>query len=107
MRHGLLLASASAIALATFTHAIADTAAAPRDGGANTVEEVIVHARNREERLSQAPLVVTAASGAALTQAGITDMTALENLVPNIKVAPGFLLDTLNIRGIGTANANS
>jgi iron complex outermembrane receptor protein len=107
MKSGLLLASASVIALAAFTQAAADTAAAPRDSGANTVEEVIVHARNREERLSQAPLVVTAASGTALTQAGITDMTALENLVPNIKVAPGFLLDTLNIRGIGTANANS
>jgi outer membrane receptor protein involved in Fe transport len=72
-----------------------------------TVEEVIVHARNREETATQAPLVVTAVSGAALTQSGVTDMTSLENLVPNIKIAPGFLLDTFNIRGIGTANANS
>src|SRR5579859_471216 len=73
----------------------------------NQVEEVIVRARQREETVSQAPLVVTAVTGAALTQAGITDLTSLENLVPNIKIAPGFLLDTFNIRGIGTANANS
>lgn len=87
----------AADASATATPAVAGT----------EVGEVIVHARLKEEAITQAPVVVTAVTGDALTEAGITDMTSLENLVPNIKIAPGFLLDTFNIRGIGTANANS
>ena len=74
-------------------------------GGAG--DEIIVRARLRNETVSRAPLVVTAVAGAALAQAGVTDLTSLENLVPNVKITPGFLLDSMNIRGIGTASTNS
>jgi outer membrane receptor protein involved in Fe transport len=108
----LALRGASALTLAMAASAglgspakAADAVAKNQQGA--VVEEIVVHARLRDETLTQAPVVVTAVTGQTLTQEGVTDMTSLENLVPNIKIANGFLLDTFNIRGIGTANANS
>jgi hypothetical protein len=119
-----LCASASAVALLMLSvgplyaqsvpiAALAATDAAPatpegaQSGQGREIQEVIVHARLRDETLSQAPLVVTAVTGSDLTQSGVTDLTALENIAPNVKISPGFLLDSLNIRGIGTASTNS
>jgi iron complex outermembrane recepter protein len=74
----------------------------PREGG---LEEVVVTAQKRVERLQDVPLAVTALSGEALSAAGVNQTTDLVNLTPSLTFAQGATPNNTNlrIRGIGTA----
>jgi outer membrane receptor protein involved in Fe transport len=70
------------------------------------VGAVVVTARLRKELVSQTPAVVTAVTGDTLAQSGITDLSHIDLLVPNVNVSTGFLLDSLHVRGIGSNASN-
>jgi len=76
---------ASAFALLMWQPAVAQpadqTAAGPAEGG---LEEVVVTARRREEKLQSVPISVTAFNGAALDKQHIQDTTDLQRLVPSL-----------------------
>ena len=69
------------------------------------LEEVVVTAQKREERLQDVPVAVTALSGAQLTSAGINDTASLTNMTPSLTFTEGAHPANKNfrIRGIGTA----
>jgi iron complex outermembrane receptor protein len=72
---------------------------------AAALEEVVVTARKRAENLQQTPIAVTALSGEAMAQAGITQLTAIDRQTPNLTftVGTGGGSSTVNafIRGVG------
>ena len=85
-KHGIpLLALAVAVAGATFTGAPVKA-----QEGADTIEEVMVTARRREESLSETPLAITAISAADI-EAG-----AFKTLVDAQKTAPGLFIESMN-----------
>lgn len=69
------------------------------------LEEVVVTAQKREERLQDVPVAVTALSGDQLVSAGINDTASLTNLTPSLTFTEGAHPANKNfrIRGIGTA----
>ena len=74
---------------------------APRADDAVTIEELIVTAEKREERIQRTPLAVAAASGAALEAAHIQTFEDLANSTPSLSYSENSPLDQeYNIRGI-------
>lgn len=64
------------------------------------IEEVVVTAERREERLVNVPVSVSAVSGDTLSTLGISEVTELENVVPGLKVADAGPVPKVGIRGI-------
>ena len=95
-----LLAGAAWSALSTVSMA---QEAAPQDG-ANTVEDVVVTARRRDEQLKDVPIAVSALGEERLEQTGASDITALQQQTPNatVQVARGSNSTLISfIRGVG------
>jgi iron complex outermembrane receptor protein len=90
-RH-LISAAICAIAAASAGSAAhAQTPGAPAQGVEATaagggLEEIVVTARRREERLQTAPYSVTAFSGSKLEQRNVTQLTDLALAVPNLSI---------------------
>ncbi|ANY21202.1 Pesticin receptor precursor [Tsuneonella dongtanensis] len=107
------------LALVTATAAHAQDAAAPTttdpsmaaaddDGGDAAFGGIVVTAQKRAERVNDVPLSVVALSGAQLERSGVRDVTELQLVVPNLRIAKLSQAAgvTLQIRGFGTgANA--
>ena len=71
-----------------------------RKSARNTLEEVIVTARKREENIQETPLAVTALSGDDLREAGIDNVPDLSKSVPSLQINKGQG-NQIYIRGIG------
>jgi len=67
-------------------------------------DTIVVTAQKREESLSTVPLAITAVSGEALSRMGVTDVTSLGQLAPNVNFANETARDAvfITIRGIST-----
>ncbi|HTU13110.1 MAG TPA: TonB-dependent receptor [Allosphingosinicella sp.] len=68
---------------------------APAEETAGDDQEVLVTARRTEERLQDVPVSVTAIGAAELQNAGVTDLTAVQQLSPSLNITP--------LNGVGTA----
>ena len=71
------------------------------------LEEVIVTARKRVESLQETPVAVTALDADALREAGIRNLSDLNQIAPNIEVASAngnAPLANIFIRGVGARN---
>ncbi|MCA1661640.1 MAG: TonB-dependent receptor [Novosphingobium sp.] len=70
--------------------------------------DIIVTATRRSELLSEVPIAVTALSGEQLTNSGVTDIRALNQLAPSLIVsgATSEVNFTARIRGVGTVGEN-
>src|SRR6185312_14273182 len=81
-------------------------AAAETQAGASAapaaLEEVVVTAQRREQRLQDVPVAVTVVSGKALAQQNITSLEAVSVRLPAVRIVSGPLTDYLNIRGVGS-----
>lgn len=95
---------AGTLALAAFP-AFAQQAGNTTASAADTIEEVVVTARRREENIQAVPIAVTAISGETLTRMGVSNAFDLANRVPNLIVG-GASTDptafTVGIRGLRT-----
>jgi iron complex outermembrane receptor protein len=82
----------------------------PADASAQSIEEIVVTARRREENLQQVPISITAMSGAELEARQLYAMDQLGAVVPNLqfdKAAPSSGSSSVGqifIRGIGQAD---
>ncbi len=85
---------AAALALATLTPAVQ----------AQMLEEVIVTAQKRAESLQDVPISVSAMQGEKLQEAGIPNMAALADYVPNLHIASASVNTNIYMRGIGSGN---
>jgi iron complex outermembrane receptor protein len=65
------------------------------------LEEVIVTARRRIESLQDAPLAVSAFTGDALMDAGVSNLADVTELVPNLQIARPSRDSNVYIRGVG------
>lgn len=81
-----------------------ETESSPENGG---LEEIVVTAQRREESLQRAAVAVTAVTGDALVDAGITETTGLSKLVPALVVQPTGGTTSFFLRGVGTNSQNS
>src|SRR5262245_25776594 len=103
VRH-VLLCGATAAALACAAEARAE-GTPPRDEptARGELEEVVVTARRREERLQDVPVAVTAFTPERLTQAQVTTARQLVGMVPSLNISSGNQRDfqRFAIRGQG------
>jgi outer membrane receptor protein involved in Fe transport len=70
------------------------------------LQQIVVTARKREEKLLEVPIAVTAVSGSELARRGFTTINDLAQIVPGVQVASSEGKEQVNvtIRGIGMAN---
>ena len=82
------------------------TAAAEEQTGG--LQDIIVTAQRREENLQRAAIAVSAVTGGALINAGVSDVNNLSKLVPSLVVQPSIGSSTnFYLRGVGSLAANS
>lgn len=70
------------------------------------VEDIIVTAQRREERLQDVPISITAVTGESLAKAGVTDTRQLTQTVPGVVFSRVNSSFQPYVRGVGTRNAN-
>lgn len=68
-----------------------------------TLEEVIVTAQRREEKLKDVPIAITAVTANQLEEAGISSSVALTTITPGLNFLSQGAYAQPTIRGIGTA----
>ncbi len=100
MKNKLYLLSGTALLAAGFP-------AVAHAQGANSydVNEIIVTAQKREEKLQDVPLAVTAVGADQIAERGLANITEVTRLAPNVNFNEGIVNPTLitpYIRGIGT-----
>jgi len=73
------------------------------DGNGAVIQEIIVTAEKRSERLSKVPMSITAATGDQLLEQGITNPAGLTKLVPGFNFTEStYGAPVYTLRGIGT-----
>lgn len=91
-----------AIGLGVFGVGLAPAGAQEAEDGerrAGMLEEIIVTARFREERLQQTPVAISAFSGDSLEVRGITAIEQIGDLVPNAHIRPEGATPIVGMRG--------
>lgn len=73
------------------------------------LEEVLVTANRRVENLQEVPMSVSAFSGEFFKDAGVNDLTDLEQYTPSLTITPGTdsRSTAIRIRGIGSVGTNT
>ncbi len=94
MKKTTLLSSAAVVALLATSAAYADQ-----------VEEIIVTAQKREQRLQDVPVAVSVISGDAITNSGAINLEGAQYLVPtmNFRKSGTTINQSLYLRGVGTS----
>lgn len=98
LAHGTAIAQVSPPAPADARAAQGDPAA---QSSGSQLEEIIVTAQRREQRLQDVPIAVSAVSGEALTSRGVTNLLGLTPSVPGLQVAVTGAATSIYLRGIG------
>ena len=83
---------------------IAAAQTAPAAGG-STVEEIIVTAQKRSERLVDVPIAITAVTSQKLADSGVSSTQQLGNVVPGLRLDLQGATSQPTIRGVGSALA--
>jgi iron complex outermembrane receptor protein len=104
-----VLAGASLIALTVTGSALGQTAAqaGAQPASGQGLEEIVVTAQRREEKLHDVPIAVTAFNAAALQARNITSLNGIAGFAPNVTIvpSPGYSTETdIAIRGGVTIN---
>jgi iron complex outermembrane receptor protein len=85
----------------------ASVLAAPSVVRAQQVEEIIVTAQKREEKLQDVPVAVTALSARQLDNSGITSTKDLTLVTPGLNFSQNGFLAQPQIRGVGTRGSGA
>lgn len=99
-------ASVAALALCNVT-AQAQTAAQsqvdapPQESAGASIGEIVVTAERRASTVQKTPIAITAISGDSLGQSGITDISGLDDQIPNLTFEQNSGAALIFIRGIG------
>ena len=101
------LARAAGLAAATLLTAGVQAQQSPPDGGEQGMQEVIVTAQKREEKLQDVPIAITAFGSEQLQSRGISNIGELGSLAPNVQISTATADNTgaqLSIRGATEIN---
>src|ERR1700689_4254285 len=85
MRNGYIFATSAVLVLAgasKWSHALAEAAAE----NVAELEEIVITAQKRTERLQDVPVSAMVVSAQALAQANVADLSDLNNLVPSVQL---------------------
>jgi iron complex outermembrane receptor protein len=100
------LSARAAIAVALILPFPLSAQAADTDRGA--LEEIVVTAEKREEKLQETPIAITAFTAAKLDQLGIENVADMRNQVPNLSMISGqgggSTQNQISIRGVGQSD---
>ncbi len=105
-----LLAGASLLVLAVANPVQAQTAGSsnvasgPQPVG---LEEVVVTAQRRSERLQEVPISVQVVTGQSVQQRNLTSLESLSQVVPSLTATKGGATNFLLIRGIGSGGSQA
>jgi iron complex outermembrane recepter protein len=100
---GALLITAGAAMLPVAAWAQQPAATADTSEGAQTrLDEIVVTAQRREERLQDVPISVTALGAKQLTNSGITTTQDIATVAPALNIGQSFGQFLPRLRGIGT-----
>jgi iron complex outermembrane recepter protein len=109
--HGLRIRLLAASALAAgfaFPAFAQGTAQATQDAAATGgIEEIVVTAERREEKLRDVPIAVTSFNAKSLQERNITDIRGIQGFIPNVSIvqSPGYQTESdIAIRGGVTIN---
>jgi iron complex outermembrane receptor protein len=103
----IAVGAAVMLALPSIYPASAQQADQPAVSSTSGLEEIVVTARRREEKLQSVPVSVTAFSGAQIEQNEVVDFNDLSHLVPSMTVYSGtsrYSENFLSIRGLGAGS---
>jgi iron complex outermembrane receptor protein len=78
----------------------------PADTQDQQIEEIVITAQRRSERLQDVPIAVTAFDAATMRAAGLTDTLDLGELTPGLVVNLQSTSADFTLRGIGNENAS-
>lgn len=95
----IALAPLSSAAFAQTAKSDGETPAGPSYAG---IDDIVVTARKREERLDDVPISVSVVSGARLDQQGVATLDQVAQSMPGVTVTPTPVGDLLYIRGMGS-----
>jgi iron complex outermembrane receptor protein len=84
------------------------SAGAPAAAEGSGIQDIVVTAQRREENLQRAAVAISAVTGDALREAGVTRPTELTAVVPSLQVATAAgPYNVFYLRGVGNFNANA
>jgi iron complex outermembrane receptor protein len=86
---------------------LAATPALAQDAAADTggLEEIVVTAQHREERLQDVPIAIAAVSANTLKENGVDTSRDLPQIVPSVQFTRSGASGLFFVRGVGTTNA--
>lgn len=93
----------SGFAVLAIAQAVGANIASAQEGSSNSssLEEIVVTANKREQRLQDVPAAVTNVGGDLLVDAGVSDIAGLQYIVPNLSLGDTFSFANLFSRGLG------
>jgi iron complex outermembrane receptor protein len=109
--HGVLTnaLAVSALALASST-AVAQVVASAAPASSDALQEIVVTAQFKQEKLQETPLAITAVSGAQMEARNMNSILDVANVAPNVTMfentAPFGKTNAAFIRGIGQGDFN-
>lgn len=111
MYRSLLAGSAMALMASTAAHAQQPAAPAAAEGASKSeIQEIIVTAQYREQRLQDTPIAITAVSGDMINQRSQTNLTEIANQAPSVTLRPTTAAFgpaiSATIRGMGQIDFN-
>jgi len=107
MRYSSLLLTSATIAILgspAFAQVVQPAAPAQEDQSTTAIEDVIVTAQKREQRLQDVPVAVTALTAETLEARNVSEVADVARLAPSLTVTESGQAtnNSINIRGIGT-----
>jgi len=103
-----LLAASALLSSISLDQAHAQAASAPQTANSGgLVDEIVVSARRREERLQDVPMSVTSLSAETLAKRGVTDTVHLQQVTPGLRFSNGGFFGQPIVRGVGTTSAQA
>ncbi|MCK9541650.1 MAG: TonB-dependent receptor [Novosphingobium sp.] len=109
VRSAMILCAASHAAMAAAQPAVNEDGlreSAVADAAAATMEDIVVTAQRRSERLRDVPLSISAVSGDNLVEANVQNIRDLTRVAPALSFLNALYSPQPTIRGIGTRGVN-
>ncbi len=98
-----LLVSASLLAMPAMAQTAEPAAEAASTAEVEAVEDIVVTAQRREQRLQDVPISIAVVSGEALEDRAIQNFEQLAPLIPNLTIAKTPAANLIVLRGIGSS----
>jgi iron complex outermembrane recepter protein len=98
----IALLAAQAFVSPAFAEAFAANEAERRTSKTTSLDEVVVVAQGRPQRLQDVPISASVVSGVAVQSWSLNDLQAITASVPGVRISPGPGADFVNIRGVGS-----